>query len=308
MGSTSYDEARDPADATWSGASWYGPSSGEYWIVNPREYADPRKHGPDYQSRARRPTTGDDAAIVEEADPIGEPAWTSGPRAEPETSRAEGSSAIGATDPARQRGPAAGSRAWAAAAGRPAWTAPDGSSSRGGQASPSLSPDATGRGLPGDGPDRTWRPPLAATTRDVLGRPADDPIRRLGLALLAWPPIGLAAAAAIGQVTGCSIYSADCVGPDTILPWLAQAIVLGLLLLLPPMARLFASGTVAVVFALVPVTGFLVVIGGGGQPEAGFALAFLLALTWLIGVAWAVVSARRRGASLGVEQGAGRAG
>ena len=48
MGSTSYDEARDVNDPTWSGASWYGPSSGEYWIVNPREYADPRKHGPEY--------------------------------------------------------------------------------------------------------------------------------------------------------------------------------------------------------------------------------------------------------------------
>ena len=47
-----------PADATWSGASWYGPSTGEYWIVNPREYADPRKHGPDYQQRARRPVQG----------------------------------------------------------------------------------------------------------------------------------------------------------------------------------------------------------------------------------------------------------
>ena len=46
LGSTSYDDARDPADATWSGASWYGPIDGEYWIVNPREYADPRKHGP----------------------------------------------------------------------------------------------------------------------------------------------------------------------------------------------------------------------------------------------------------------------
>ncbi len=57
MGSTSYDEARDPKDPndpTWSGASWYGPSTGEYWIINPREYADPRKHGPEYQSRARR--------------------------------------------------------------------------------------------------------------------------------------------------------------------------------------------------------------------------------------------------------------
>src|SRR5439155_12756519 len=36
---------------------WYGPTSGEYWRVNPREYADPRKHGPEYQSRARRQST-----------------------------------------------------------------------------------------------------------------------------------------------------------------------------------------------------------------------------------------------------------
>ncbi|HXI45299.1 MAG TPA: DnaJ domain-containing protein, partial [Candidatus Acidoferrales bacterium] len=53
LGSTSYDEARDPADPRWAGASWYGPTTGEYWIVNPREYADPRKHGPGYRSRGR---------------------------------------------------------------------------------------------------------------------------------------------------------------------------------------------------------------------------------------------------------------
>lgn len=52
FGSTTYDEAHDPADPTWQGAAWYGPSSGEYWTVNPREYADPRKHGPEYQARA----------------------------------------------------------------------------------------------------------------------------------------------------------------------------------------------------------------------------------------------------------------
>ncbi|HEX5239448.1 MAG TPA: hypothetical protein VFW20_00450, partial [Candidatus Limnocylindrales bacterium] len=53
MGSTSYDEARDASDPRWAGASWYGPTTGEYWIVNPREYADPRKHGPGYSSRGR---------------------------------------------------------------------------------------------------------------------------------------------------------------------------------------------------------------------------------------------------------------
>ena len=38
---------------TGAGASWYGTTSGTYWTINPKEYADPRKHGPEYQARAR---------------------------------------------------------------------------------------------------------------------------------------------------------------------------------------------------------------------------------------------------------------
>ncbi len=53
-GSTTYDEATQPLDPSWDGGSWYGASSGRYWTLNPREYADPRKHGPGYQERARR--------------------------------------------------------------------------------------------------------------------------------------------------------------------------------------------------------------------------------------------------------------
>lgn len=58
LGSTSYDEAAaTPFEPGWQGASWYGPASGTYWTINPREYADPRKHGPEYQERARRVAT-----------------------------------------------------------------------------------------------------------------------------------------------------------------------------------------------------------------------------------------------------------
>ena len=54
-GSTTYDEAKEtPLDPEWQGAGWYGPASGTFWTINPREYADPRKHGPEYQARARR--------------------------------------------------------------------------------------------------------------------------------------------------------------------------------------------------------------------------------------------------------------
>ena len=56
-GSTSYEGAdQEPFEPGWSGATWYGASSGTYWTINPKEYADPRKHGPEYQARARRAT------------------------------------------------------------------------------------------------------------------------------------------------------------------------------------------------------------------------------------------------------------
>jgi hypothetical protein len=54
-GSTTYDEAGEtPLDPAWDGGTWYGASSGTYWTLNPREYADPRKHGPEYRRRAWR--------------------------------------------------------------------------------------------------------------------------------------------------------------------------------------------------------------------------------------------------------------
>jgi hypothetical protein len=317
MGSTSYDEARDATDASWSGASWYGPTSGEYWIVNPREYADPRKHGPDYQSRARRPASSDELAgepgaedlasvpgtaedsatgATDDARPDGN--WPGGAR--PSGMRAAAGSAAGST-----AGPAGRGR-WAGVSSSPAWDAAAGGA--GATASGATAAGATAAGAtttrprpgagwdaPGDSAfDPSWRPPLIATGRDLLGGPADDPVRRLGLALVAWPPLGLAAAAAIGEITGCSIYSADCSGTEPLLPWLAQAGILGLLLLLPPIARLVAGGTVAVLVALVPVTGFLVVVGAAGAPQAGFALAVLLAIVWLMGIGWSVVMAWRR--------------
>ena len=63
LGSTSYDGAdAEPFEPDWGGASWYGTTSGTYWTLNPKEYADPRKHGPEYQARARRELHGRDEA------------------------------------------------------------------------------------------------------------------------------------------------------------------------------------------------------------------------------------------------------
>lgn len=310
MGSTSYDDARDHGDAAWSGASWYGPTTGEYWIVNPREYADPRKHGPDYQSRARRPGGGeapneigvdpatDWATDARPPDAGPDPIGTGGRATQGEAGpRAAGSARADAPAGARRtqgvsQDRESMSRRWASQASEPlrsTWDSPESEARR---------RDDAPFGRPGEAPPDALRvEAFGAASRAWLGGPADDPIRRLGLALIAWPPIGLAAAAVIGDVTGCSVYSAECGGAEPLLPWLAQAAILGLLLLLPPLTRLLAGGAVAVLVALVPITAFLVAVGGTGAPQAGFALATLLGVAWLVGVGWSAMAFRRRQAA-----------
>jgi len=247
MGSTSYDEARDPTDTSWAGAAWYGPTSGEYWHVNPREYADPRKHGPQYQSRGRRAST------------------TSGEAWDAESDRDERAEAR------EDEGAEASDRAWSPPHREPGAR-------------------ATADGDASDGP--TFRESLAALGRR-LDREPNDPVRRLGYALVAWAPVGLAVAAIVGGATGCTTYSATCTGAAPMIPWLLQAAILGLLLLLPRLARILATGTAAVVLALAPLTGLLLAIGGSGEPSAAAVLQVLLALVWVCGVGLGVYAAAR---------------
>src|SRR5688572_30298828 len=96
-GSTSYDGVdQEPFDPEWSGASWYGQTSGTYWTINPKEYADPRKHGPEYQARARRlaseppgpypgagPASAGAASAASASAPASPPPRTAGPGAPP---------------------------------------------------------------------------------------------------------------------------------------------------------------------------------------------------------------------------------
>jgi hypothetical protein len=81
------------------------------------------------------------------------------------------------------------------------------------------------------------------------------------------------------------------------LPWLAQAVILGFMLLLPPVTRLLVGGSIGVLLALVPVTAFLVAVGGAGAPQAAGVMAVLLAAAWVAGVGWSAVAIRRRGAA-----------
>jgi curved DNA-binding protein CbpA len=86
--STSYDGAEfEPFEPEWEGASWYGGSSGTYWTINPKEFADPRKHGPEYQARGRH-------AAAAEADTVaGTPETDRSPRSSRAKSPADSAAA-----------------------------------------------------------------------------------------------------------------------------------------------------------------------------------------------------------------------
>ncbi len=265
-GSTTYDEAAEiPRDPEWDGGSWYGPTSRTYWTINPREYADPRKHGPDYLERARR------AASREAA---GEPATTGAGR-EPEASWAwmgHGSTATGegpmggtAADPDGDPGrdDAWGARSWT-------YTTDDPSAGR-----------ARGGGetvrRPTGGPaydDRAPAPPLPdleslarrAAPRELLAL-ANRPDRRwrLALALAGWPPIGYALATLLTTITGCARFSASCPEPVPVLAWVIQPFIVAALFLLPSAAALAAFGSIIALAIAVPVTAVLSV---GASPES----------------------------------------
>ena len=129
IGSTSYDGAdKEPFDPAWEGATWYGAGSGTYWTLNPKEYADPRKHGPEYQARSRRARGGSPS----DADSFpGEPPDTDDPSTastsneppgggtDPAGSPAPGqeSSAPGRESPSRGHEPSANARPWPPVAG-----------------------------------------------------------------------------------------------------------------------------------------------------------------------------------------------
>src|SRR5207244_363814 len=158
-GSTLYDAAdEEPFEPGWTGATWYGASSGTYWTINPKEYADPRKHGPEYQRRARRSASG---RWVIDPDPDADAA--------PEP-----------TDDTRPRARAGGGiedEAPAASAGN--------------------ARSETGAGWSGNASSTSGSrpPPPPATRRTVDDGPVSPIVRapstatgRLGLALLGWPP------------------------------------------------------------------------------------------------------------------------
>ena len=297
-GSTTYDEASElPLDPAWEGGAWYGPSSGTFWTINPREYADPRKHGPEYLARARRASQEQDPErFAGEADdaPTGPGPGVDGevpvggePSPSPETD-ASGTSPrwgwSGRTSTTTDGGAEWGTRAWRYDE-VPASRVPGDRRRR--RATPA-GPDAAEDPLPDlESLVRRFAPgALLALAR----RP--DRRWRLLLALTGWPPVGFAVGSLVAEATGCAGAAGSCAEPAAALPLLLQPVVVAVLFLVPPAAAVAAfAGIVALAVAL-PVAALLAAGGtsdaGGGAPVLGVvgAVTYFLALAIGARAAW----------------------
>ena len=275
LGSTSYDGAADgPFEPDWRGASWYGTTSGTYWTLNPKEYADPRKHGPEYQARARRSTRPrPPEAGVTEAAPVGEAA---APAAEP------------MADPGA--GPTHTTSSWWDSTTGPAATAGDTAAS-----------DVAGVGAR-PRPDEGRRPPPAAPPPPDLGRAAGDIVHaltderfggvrgRAARAVVGWLPIAFGIGWVAGELTGCGRFAATCDGSTAPVVLLLQLAMLAVLLVVPVLASIATMAALTLFAAAVVAALILSATGSAADGDSRrTALGAVLLVAWLVGVAVAIM-------------------
>jgi curved DNA-binding protein CbpA len=272
-GSTTYDAADEPFNPEWSGASWYGTTSGTYWTINPKEYADPRKHGPEYQARARRTWTGAAGST-----PVGE---TAAEGIDNDGIDEDGIEDTETDDGGRNpRTGLADDDAAEVAVREPRDRAESASRFR-----------AAGRD-----PAATASTPHRRNAFDLfssLPLPAGFPTRA-AIALLGWPPLGFAFATFISEASGCGRFAASCVDTFDVGTWVGQLAIIGLLLALPRLASISAIGTLVMLAAAGPAAIFLSATGGAREREAAAALlTVLLVVAYLAGVVIALARAAR---------------
>jgi hypothetical protein len=280
LGSTSYDGAdAGPFEPDWGGASWDGTTSGTYWTINPKEYADPRKHGPEYQARARRAAaaagrragTGDGGTPDGPSPPIAAPE-APGPSAE----------AREPDEPAPTHTTSSWWRSTAGPAGAPPEAAP--ASER-----PSARPSGGGRPSAAANPSDAPPPDLAAAATD-LGRALTDERTargrwRLIQVVVGWLPIVIGADWLVGELTGCGRFAATCDGGAWALTPILAVAAFAVLLLAPRLAALAAAGAIAIIVAAVPTTLLLSATGSAATAEARNAtLGVVVVIAWVVGL------------------------
>ncbi len=266
--STSYDAADDePFEPGWSGATWYGASSGTYWTINPKEYADPRKHGPEYQRRARRSgaARGVDDDPGADAEDLSEP-------------RSGSTAGVGSSRGESWSRPAAG-RSWADV------ERPDrGPAPAGGSAEPPVPPVAEDRAVAAE-PPAIDRLPRFRAPRSLAGR--------ILAAVVAWPFLGGMLAFSIQEQSGCGRFAASC--PELSAPgtWLLHAAILVLLVAVPRLAAWLVTGTVAGFVAGAATAVALSAGGGTSLPDVSTTvLGSVVIAAYVGGVLYAIVVER----------------
>ena len=262
-GSTTYDTAEDePFEPDWSGGTWYGASSGTYWTINPKEYADPRKHGPEYQ-RARPPAARRDRGAIGADEAASEQLRRApAPDADAGWSTVGADAAAAATRRRRRRGTGAGDARPTADCRRRRRCDP--------LAAAGLGPDGALLGFRG-------------------GFPA-----RIGLALVGWPPIGVAIATIARRGDRLRPVRRDLRRACSASGRGSRSSPCSLILLaLPSLAALSAVGTLAALAASIPTAVILSASGGSREPAAS---ASILGGSWRspISPAFAFALARRR--------------
>lgn len=259
LGSTSYDDAdAGQFEPDWGGASWYGTTSGTYWTINPKEYADPRKHGPEYQARARRAAEARAArsarARQTQATPPPAPEWRS----------SEEATRFSTVDDAPAAADAMGGRASAAPSAPPA-------------APPATAPLDVTTGL-------------GTLARLLTDARAGGVRARAVRAVAGWLPIALGLGWIVGELSGCGRFAATCdpsVGPLTTA---GQGVILAALFLLPEIAAIAAGAATVVLVAAVAASVIISATGAAAdEPSRRAALASLLVVAWVCGLAVAIV-------------------
>jgi curved DNA-binding protein CbpA len=277
LGSTSYDGVEGPFEPDWGGASWYGTTSGTYWTLNPKEYADPRKHGPEYQARARR--TARSRADAEAANGAVPPDTDPGTDAPDEPI----GPAAAATGSAQAEPTHTTTSWWESTAGRAADPA-DGPADR---------PRQT------DGRDAA--PSVAAPPPPDLGRAFAEIVRaitdvqyggwrgRVVRALIGWLPIALGLGWLIGELTGCGRFAATCDGSADPIGLALQLAVLALLLAVPMLASLTTMAALTVLGASLVAALILSATGSAADGDSRrAALGFVLVVAWVVGFGAAI--------------------
>jgi hypothetical protein len=276
---------------------------GTYWTINPREYADPRKHGPEYLARARRATgPGDPSGGPSHGGdrPRGSAAAASGATADPaepatdaDADAADGDWAWSGRAQTTTGGDAAGwaARSWTYDTRDPGPTWTQGREGR-----------ATGTAPRSPWPAATDAPPLpdleALLRRLSPGSLLDLARRRrrwrLVLALVAWPPIGYLLSTLVLDSTGCSSYTAACPEEIRVPLVLAQLLLVLVLFAVPTLTAVAGFGSLVAFAVALPVAAILSPGVGPRAPVTSMILDVAFVAAYVAGLAFAAWRLSRR--------------